>query len=64
MLAAAAVALLLLRRGVVATLVAAGAIGAIVALAGGPVAVTKADRERVGKVEDRPSETSSRPARA
>ena len=36
-LAAAAVALLLLRRGVVATLVAAGAIGAIVALAGGPL---------------------------
>ena len=36
-LAAAAVALLLLRRGVVATLVAAGAIGAIVGLAGGPL---------------------------
>ena len=36
-LAAAAVALLLLRRGVVATLVAAGAVGAIVALAGGPL---------------------------
>ena len=36
-LAAAAVALLLLRRGVVATLLAAGAIGAIVALAGGPL---------------------------
>jgi chromate transporter len=37
LLAAAAVALLLLRRGVVQTLLAAGAIGAIVALAGGPV---------------------------
>ena len=36
-LAAAAIALLLLRRGVVATLVASGAIGAIVALAGGPL---------------------------
>jgi len=35
LLGAAAVALLLARRGVVATLVAAGAIGAIVGLAGG-----------------------------
>jgi chromate transporter len=37
LLAAAAVALLVLRRGVVETLVAAGAVGAVVALAGGPV---------------------------
>jgi chromate transporter len=36
-LAAAAVALLLVRRGVVATLLGAGAIGAVVALAGGPI---------------------------
>jgi chromate transporter len=36
-LAAAAVALLLLRRGVVQTLLAAGAIGTIIAAAGGPV---------------------------
>jgi chromate transporter len=36
-LAAAAVALLLARRGIVSVLVAAGVIGAIVALAGGPV---------------------------
>jgi chromate transporter len=36
-LAAAAIALLALRRGVVQTLLAAGVIGAIVALAGGPV---------------------------
>ena len=36
-LAAAAIALLVLRRGVVPTLVAAGAIGSIVALAGGPL---------------------------
>jgi chromate transporter len=36
-LAAAAIALLLLRRGVVLTLVAAGAVGTLVALAGGPV---------------------------
>jgi len=36
-LAAAAIALLLLRRGVVLTLVAAGVVGAIVALAGGPL---------------------------
>jgi chromate transporter len=35
-LAAAAVALLLLRRGVVSTLLAAGLIGVVVALAGGP----------------------------
>jgi len=37
-LAAAAVALLALRRGVVVTLVAAGAVGVVVALAGGPLA--------------------------
>jgi chromate transporter len=36
-LGAAAVALLLARRGVVSTLVAAGLVGAIVALAGGPL---------------------------
>jgi chromate transporter len=36
-LAGAAVLLLLLRRGVVPTLVAAGAVGAVVALAGGPL---------------------------
>jgi chromate transporter len=36
-LAAAAVSLLLLRRGVVSTLVGAGAIGAAIALAGGPL---------------------------
>jgi len=36
-LAAAAVALLALRRGVVLTLIGAGAVGAIVALAGGPL---------------------------
>jgi chromate transporter len=36
-LAAAAVALLALRRGVVLTLVAAGAVGVIIALAGGPL---------------------------
>jgi chromate transporter len=36
-LAAAAVALLALRRGVVATLVGAGAVGAVIALAGGPL---------------------------
>jgi chromate transporter len=36
-LAAAAIALLVLRRGVVTTLLAAGAIGAIVAASGGPV---------------------------
>jgi chromate transporter len=36
-LAAAAVALLVLRRGVVGTLLSAGAVGAAVALAGGPV---------------------------
>lgn len=36
-LAAAAVALLVLRRGIVSTLVAAGVVGAIVALAGGPL---------------------------
>ena len=36
-LAAAAVALLLLRRGVVSTLLGAGAIGVVVALAGGPL---------------------------
>jgi chromate transporter len=36
-LAAAALALLALRRGVVGTLLAAGAIGVVVALAGGPV---------------------------
>jgi len=36
-LAAAAVALLVLRRGVVVTLVAAGIIGAVVAVAGGPI---------------------------
>ena len=36
-LAAAAVALLVLRRGVVLTLVAAGVIGAVVGLAGGPL---------------------------
>ncbi|HEU4976722.1 MAG TPA: chromate efflux transporter [Baekduia sp.] len=36
-LAAAAVALLLLRRGVVETLLAAGAIGAVIGLAGGPL---------------------------
>jgi chromate transporter len=35
--AVAAVVLLALRRGVVVTLVAAGAIGAVVALAGGPI---------------------------
>ncbi len=37
MLAAAAVALLALRRGVVETLLAAGAAGVIVALLGGPL---------------------------
>jgi len=36
-LAAAAVALLVLRRGVPQTLLAAGAIGVVVALAGAPV---------------------------
>jgi chromate transporter len=36
-LAAAAVALILARRGVVSTLIAAGVAGAIVALAGGPL---------------------------
>jgi chromate transporter len=36
-LAAAAVALLIVRLGVVLTLVSAGAIGAVVALAGGPL---------------------------
>ena len=36
-LAAAAIALLVLRRGVVATLLVAGAIGVVVALAGGPL---------------------------
>jgi chromate transporter len=36
-LAAAAIALLVLRRGVVATLLGAGAIGVVVALAGGPL---------------------------
>jgi chromate transporter len=36
-LAAAAVALLILRRGIVLTLVASGAVGVVVALAGGPL---------------------------
>ena len=36
-LAAAAIALLALRRGVVETLLCAGAIGVVVALAGGPM---------------------------
>ena len=37
MLAAAAVALLLLRGGVVVTLLGAGAVGVVIALAGGPL---------------------------
>ncbi len=37
LLAVAAVALLVLRRGIVMTLVAAGAVGVVIALAGGPV---------------------------
>ncbi|HEY6397379.1 MAG TPA: chromate transporter, partial [Solirubrobacteraceae bacterium] len=36
-LAAAAAALLVARRGIVITLIAAGIIGAVIALAGGPV---------------------------